>query len=79
MSMTRKPYKVHAGRVALAELGVTVSAVAAIAGVYPATVSRQLGGERAVSESVRLALVQLVGDEGLASVRATIPERKRAA
>lgn len=73
--MTRKPYKVHAGRVALADLGVTVSAVAALADVYPATVSRQLAGERAVSEPVRLAIVELVGNEGLAIVLATIPER----
>ena len=77
--MTRKPYKVHAGRVALAELGFTVSAVAALADVYPATVTRQLAGERAVSEPVRLALVELVGAEGLESVLATIPERSEQA
>jgi len=73
--MKRKPYKVHAGRVALAELGVTVSAVAAIAGVWPSAVTRQLAGDVNVSKPVRDAIVELVGDEGLASVLATIPER----
>jgi predicted transcriptional regulator len=77
--MTRKPYKVHAGRVALAELGVTVSAVAALAGVWPSAVSRQLAGDRGMSDPVRLALVELVGAEGLASVLATIPERSEQA
>ncbi|MEI6241190.1 MAG: hypothetical protein WCR51_12435 [Planctomycetia bacterium] len=77
--MTRKPYRVHDARVALAELGVTVSAVANAAGVWPSAVSRQLAGERSISEPVRAALIELVGDEGLETVTAAIPDRSEQA
>lgn len=73
--MTRRPYRVHAARLVLAELGFTVSAVAARAGVYPSTITRQLAGERALAEPTRVALVELVGDDGAARVIEAIPER----
>jgi hypothetical protein len=73
--MTRKPYRVHAARLVLAEHGYTVSAVADHAGVYPSTITRQLAGERSLADSTVGALVALCGADGAEQVIEAIPNR----
>lgn len=77
--MKRGPYRVHPARVALGDYGYTATALAAAAGMSPGGITRQLSGESRLSESVRAALVDLIGENGAADVIAAIPSRERAA
>lgn len=75
-AMTRGPYKVHPARLVLGLHGVRVSAVAERAGVTPGAVTRQLAGEHPLSEPVRAAMLEMIGEAGVAEVSAAIPARE---
>ena len=77
--MKRGPYRVHPARVALGGYGYTATALAVAAGMSPGGITRQLSGESRLSDPVRDALVELIGEDGAADVIAAIPSRERAA
>jgi transcriptional regulator with XRE-family HTH domain len=77
--MKRGPYRIHPARLALGAHGFTASALAQQAGVSPGSITRQLSGEVTLSERVRAALVELIGEAGAADVIAAIPPREKAA
>jgi transcriptional regulator with XRE-family HTH domain len=76
--MKRGPYRVHRARVVLGEHGYTMSALAERSGMSPSGLSRQLAGECRLSEQVRRALVEMIGDDGAAAVVDAIPQKRTA-
>lgn len=69
----------HPARVVLGSHGYTAAALAACAGMTPGGITRQLAGECRLSDRVRAALVEMIGEDGAAEVAAAIPEQERAA
>lgn len=73
--MKRGHYRIHPARVKLNLYGVSVSQVAAVAGLSTSAVSLQLAGVTRIGDRVRAAMVELIGTDNAADVIASIPER----
>jgi hypothetical protein len=55
-----------------------MSALAERAQMSQGGITRQLSGECRVTERVRIALVEMIGEDGTAAVIAAIPQRESA-